>query len=177
MNDKKPTHKKQRLDVLIVTKGIVETRSRAQQLIREGHVRVNGNVCDKSGTLVKEDALIEVNKNAILYVSRGGVKLDYALKVFKIDVNNRICLDVGASTGGFTDCLLKHGAKFVYAVDVGHGQLHYSLRNNPQILYFEGIDIRDFSLPENKSVDLICIDVSFISLNLVLPVVRKIPVS
>jgi len=167
------TRKKQRLDVLLVAKGIVETRSRAQLLIKEGHVRINGNICTKSRTLVQEKTLIEVDKNAIPHVSRGGVKLDYALKVFKIHAADRVCIDIGASTGGFTDCLLKHGAKFVYAIDVGHSQLHSSLRNDPRVSYLEGIDIRNFSLPEDKVVDLICIDVSFISLTLVLPVVKR----
>ena len=173
MQGKALSCKKQRLDILLVAKSIVKTRSRAQQLIREGYVKVNGNICTKCGSLVQEEALIELDKNAIPYVSRGGVKLNYALKVFKIDVTDRVCLDVGASTGGFTDCLLKHGAKFVYAVDVGHGQLHSSLRNDPRVSCLEGIDIRNFSLPEDKVVDLICVDVSFISLILVLPVIKR----
>lgn len=173
MEDKPLTHKKQRLDVLLIAKGIAETRSKAQELIKEGHIRINGNICTKSGTLVQEGILVEVDNNVIPYVSRGGIKLDYALKVFKVDVTGRVCLDIGASTGGFTDCLLKNGAKFVYAVDVGHRQLHYSLKNDSRVLSLEGTDIRNFSLPEDKVVDLICIDVSFISLNLVLPVVKR----
>lgn len=173
MEGKAPTLKKQRLDVLLVTRGIVETRNRVQQLIRGGHVRVDGKICTKGGTLVQEETPIEVDTNTIPYVSRGGVKLAYALKVFNINVTDRVCLDIGASTGGFTDCLLKNGAKFVYAVDVGHGQLHYSLRSNPRVSYVEGVDIRNFSLPKDKAVDLICIDVSFISVTLVLPVVKR----
>lgn len=173
MKGKTPTYKKQRLDVLLVALNMAETRSKAQQFIREGHVRVDGKVCTKAGTLVQEGTPIEVDENIIPYVSRGGVKLSYALKVFNIDVTGRECLDVGASTGGFTDCLLKHGAKFVYAVDVGHGQLHPSLRNNPRVSCLEGVDIRSFFFPEDKVVDFICIDVSFISLTLVLPVIKR----
>lgn len=173
MEGKAPTLKKQRLDVLLVTRGIVETRNRVQQLIRGGHVRVEGKICTKGGTLVQEEIPIEVDTNAIPYVSRGGIKLVYALKVFNINVTDRVCLDIGASTGGFTDCLLKNGAKFVYAVDVGHGQLHYSLRSNHRVSYVEGVDIRNFSLPKDKALDLICIDVSFISVTLVLPVVKR----
>jgi 23S rRNA (cytidine1920-2'-O)/16S rRNA (cytidine1409-2'-O)-methyltransferase len=148
MNSKTLIHKKQRLDALLVALNIAETRSRAQQFIRGGHVRVDGKMCTKSGTLMQEELSIEVDKNAIPYVSRGGIKLAYALSVFNIDVTAKVCLDIGASTGGFTDCLLKHGAKFVYAIDVGHGQLHSSLRDNPHVSYIEGIDIRAFHLPK-----------------------------
>jgi 23S rRNA (cytidine1920-2'-O)/16S rRNA (cytidine1409-2'-O)-methyltransferase len=173
MNDKTSKNKKQRLDVLLVTKCIVETRSKAQQLIKGGSVRANGKILTKSGTLVREEAFLEVNKNAFPYISRGGIKLAHALKVFNINVRGKECLDIGASTGGFTDCLLKHGAMFVYAIDVGHGQLHASLRNNPRVLYLEGIDIRNYSFPQNKKVDFICIDVSFISLTLILPIIKR----
>ena len=173
MNNEVLKRKKQRLDIFLVTKDIVETRSKAQQLIRGGNVKVDGKILTKSGTLVQEEAFIEVDKDALPYVSRGGVKLAYALKVFNIDVRGKECLDIGASTGGFTDCLLKHGAKFVYAVDVGHGQLHPSLKNNPCVLCLEGIDIRNYSISQDKKVDFICIDVSFISLTLVLPKIKR----
>jgi len=163
---------KYRLDIFLVQNGLIETRSKAQQLIKDGLIKVNDKICKKSGTLVSLKDKIEVLKN-LSYVSRGGIKLEYALKNFKIDVRNKVCLDIGASTGGFTDCLLQHGAKLVYAVDVGHNQLHPRLKNNPQVLSFEGVDIRNFVLPQDVKVDLICVDVSFISLTLILEVIRK----
>ncbi len=166
-------NKKIRLDIALVERGIVATRAKAQQVIKEGNVKVNGKICYKHGQLIKQDDHIQVNENIFPYVSRGGFKLEFALKTFKIDVDGKICLDIGSSTGGFTDCLLKHGAKLVYAVDVGSNQLHSSLRINPKVLYFENMDIRNFKLPENRLCDLICVDVSFISLTLIIPILTN----
>lgn len=173
MANKATKNQKQRLDFFLVSKGIAETRSQAQQIIKQGYVKINGRLCTKSGFLVYENSVVEIDKNFTPYVSRGGIKLAYALKAFQINVSDKICLDVGAARGGFTDCLLKNGAKFVYAVDVGHGQLHPALKNNSRVAFFEGTDIRNFSLPAKTLVDLICIDVSFISLTLILPTIKR----
>ena len=124
-----PSNKK-RLDIILVEKGLIETRSKANEVIKAGRVKVNNDIIQKSGTLVDSNSVIEIESSAFPYVSRSGEKLESALKKFQIDVRNKICLDIGASTGGFTDCLLKNGAKLVYTVDVGKNQLHPSLKNN-----------------------------------------------
>jgi 23S rRNA (cytidine1920-2'-O)/16S rRNA (cytidine1409-2'-O)-methyltransferase len=159
--------KGERLDIALVKRGLVETRSQARYLIREGKVEVNGQIMIKAGYKVSEADTIHLLEHH-RYVSRGGLKLEAALKAFEIDVRGSVALDVGASTGGFTDCLRRHGASRVYAVDVGSGQLSSKLRQDSQVHVFEGTDIRYLkSLPE--TVDLVTIDVSFISLRLVLP--------
>jgi 23S rRNA (cytidine1920-2'-O)/16S rRNA (cytidine1409-2'-O)-methyltransferase len=158
-----------RLDLLMVQKGLAPSREQARRLILEGKVKVDSLTILKPGTLVSPEAHIEVATQP-RYVSRGGYKLEHALASFGIRVEAKIAADVGASTGGFTDCLLQHGAAKVYAIDVGYGQLSWKLRNDPRVVVLERTNVRYLSaLPE--PVDLITIDVSFISLKLVLPVV------
>jgi len=166
---------KRRLDLLLVERGLAPSRERAQALILAGKVWVEGKRISKAGAQVLADAAIEITGKDIPYVSRGGVKLEAALGAFNLDVTGLTCLDVGASTGGFTDCLLKHGAKHVTAVDVGYGQLDWSLRNDPRVEVIERTNIRHLdagALPH--PVDLACIDVSFISLKIVVPVVSQL---
>ena len=170
---RKKTEKKSRLDVYLVNNGIVESRNKAQQVIKTGQVTVDGSVCARNGKLVNSSNKVEVSGDALPYVSRGGIKLEYALGEFGIFVGGQACLDVGASTGGFTDCLLKRGAGRVFAVDVGSNQLHSSLRSNPGVVSLEKTDIRKLVLPGRKRVDFICVDVSFISLVHVLPHLKK----
>lgn len=169
----KQTFQKKRLDILLVKKGLVESRSKAVEFIKREKVKVNGKILLKPGKLINPSSVIEIEKEIFSYVSRGGEKLAYALKEFGINVKNKICLDVGSSTGGFVDCLLKNGAKLVYAIDVGQNQLHPSLKNNKKVIFFEKTDIRTFSLPNNRKVDLVSIDVSFISIFLILPSIKK----
>lgn len=158
---------KRRLDTLLVERGLVESRARAQSLILAGKVKVDGQVAHKAGKKVPADAEIALEE-ALPYVSRGGLKLVEALNRFQLDVSGLVCADVGASTGGFTDCLLQHGAAKVYAIDVGYGQLAWELRQDPRVVVLERTNIRYLeSLPE--PIDLATIDVSFISLELVLP--------
>jgi 23S rRNA (cytidine1920-2'-O)/16S rRNA (cytidine1409-2'-O)-methyltransferase len=166
--------RKERLDKLMVEKGLVPSREKAQALIMIGGVKVNGQVMRKPGQKIREDALIEILQPPCPYVSRGGIKLEGAIKGFGINVEGKVCLDVGASTGGFTDCLLQHGAKRVYAVDVGWGQLHWKLRNDPRVICLEKRNIRYLPKEEiPEEVDLVTIDTSFISLKLVIPAVLK----
>jgi len=165
---------KKRLDVLIFEKNLVESRSKAQALVMEGKVFVDGEKITKAGTQVNEDAVIEIEKQNP-YVSRGGLKLESVLSLFDIDFTDKICIDIGASTGGFTDCMLQHGAKKVYAVDVGTAQLHYKLRNDKRVVNIENVNFRYFdkSLLKDK-IDIVTIDVSFISLDKILPVVSEV---
>lgn len=158
-----------RLDKLLFDKGLIESREKAKALILAGEVTVNGIKADKAGMSVRSDAALEILKK-MPYVSRGGLKLKHAIDTFGIDVKHKIAMDVGASTGGFTDCLLQHGAKKVYAVDVGYGQLDFKLRNDARVALLEKINIR--YLDKNAlsdTVDIITIDVSFISLLKVIP--------
>jgi 23S rRNA (cytidine1920-2'-O)/16S rRNA (cytidine1409-2'-O)-methyltransferase len=158
---------KERLDSLLVARGLAENRSRAQAIIMAGEVTVNGSLLTKAGCLVTADAEICL-KQKMPYVSRGGLKLEHALKEFGISVSGLACLDVGASTGGFTDCLLQHGAERVYALDVGHGQIDYRLRQNSRVTVMEKVNAHyPFELP--GKVDLATMDVSFISVTMVLP--------
>ncbi|MFQ5860841.1 MAG: TlyA family RNA methyltransferase [Dehalococcoidia bacterium] len=162
---------KRRLDTLLVQRELAESRERAQALIMAGAVFVAGQRVSKAGTPVPETAEIQV-RGQLPYVSRGGVKLAHALDVFGVQVAGSVALDVGASTGGFTDCLLQRGASQVYALDVGHGQLASRLRRDPRVVVLEGVNARHpFQLPE--LVDLATVDVSFISLTLVLPQVAR----
>ncbi len=166
---------KLRLDLLLVDRGLAPSRERAQALILAGEVWVEGKRINKAGAQVPADAAIKITGKDIPYVSRGGVKLEAALRSFNIDVTGLMCLDVGASTGGFTDCLLQHGAKHVTAIDVGYGQFDWSLRNDPRVEVVERTNIRHLNagaLPH--PVDLACIDVSFISLKIVVPVVSQL---
>ncbi|MGB9808989.1 MAG: TlyA family RNA methyltransferase [Caldanaerobacter sp.] len=163
---------KERIDILLVKRGFFSSREKAKAAIMAGEVYVDDRRAEKAGEMVREDVKIEIKRDSLPYVSRGGLKLEKALKFFQIDVKEKIALDVGASTGGFTDCLLKHGAKKVYAVDVGYGQLHWSLRNDPRVVVMEKTNIRFLNtLPE--IVDIATIDVSFISLELVVPSTDK----
>ena len=165
---------KKRLDRVVVEKGLVHSRQRAQALIMAGKVLVNNHVVDKPGTPVFTEDDIVLQEKDHPYVSRGGLKLEKALHTLGIDINGFVCLDVGASTGGFTDCLLQHGAGRVYAIDVGYGQLDWKLRQNPRVVVIERMNIRHMqseTLPQ--LVDLVTIDVSFISLKKVVPDVLK----
>ena len=164
--------KKHRLDLMLIEKGWFASRQRAQAAIMAGKVFVNDQRVDKPGYSVSSLDTIECKGDVVAYVSRGGLKLEAALQHFSLDVTAAICLDVGASTGGFTDCLLQHGAKRVYALDVGYGQLAWKVRQNPRVIVMERTNARYLkadALPEH--VDLITIDVSFISLKIIVPAV------
>src|SRR5215210_4995905 len=162
---------KVRMDVLLVERGLAESRAKAQAMIMAGQVRVADQVTLKPATAVAGDAVLTVDSGP-RFVSRGGEKLDAALEVFAIDVTGLICADVGASTGGFTDCLLQRGAAKVYAIDVGKGILHWKLRNDPRLVVMEETNARYVeSLPE--PVSLVTVDASFISLKILLPVVKR----
>ena len=166
---------KERLDVLLVSLGLAESRAKAQATIMAGEVYVNGQKADKSGMEVDITSNIEVRGSACPYVSRGGLKLEKALKNFGVDPTGYVCSDSGASTGGFTDCLLQQGASKVFAIDVGYGQLAWKIRNDPRVVVMERTNIR-YVTPEDlgELLDLSVIDVSFISLGLVLPVVKTL---
>jgi 23S rRNA (cytidine1920-2'-O)/16S rRNA (cytidine1409-2'-O)-methyltransferase len=168
--DKKQKAGKVRIDRLLVDRGLVESRERGHALILAGQILVNGQKQDKAGALVPEDAELRILGEVIPYVSRGGLKLAAALKEFGLSADGKIALDVGASTGGFTDCLLQHGAKKVYAVDVGYGQMAWKIRQDPRVTTIERVNIRAIEpalVPE--PVDIVVIDVSFISLEKVIP--------
>ena len=160
-----------RIDLLLVERGLAESREKAQALLLAGAVFVNRQRVDKAGALVAPDASIEVTES-LPYVSRGGLKLVHALDHFGIDAAGRVCLDIGSSTGGFTDCLLQRGAARVHCVDVGHGQLHYRLRTDSRCVLHEGVNARylEFSAIGEKASLAVC-DVSFISVTLILPVI------
>jgi 23S rRNA (cytidine1920-2'-O)/16S rRNA (cytidine1409-2'-O)-methyltransferase len=167
--------RKERIDVLLVQRGLVDSRSQAQRLVMAGQVRVNGELAHKPSSRVDGGAEIEIEQRP-RFVSRGGDKLLAALEQFSISVEGRVCADVGASTGGFTDCLLQHGAEKVYAIDVGHGLLHYKLRDHPRVVLMERTNARTLeSLPE--PIEITTIDASFISLALLWPAVRRWMVS
>ncbi len=162
---------KERIDVLLVEKQLIETRERAQRTIMAGLVFVDGERVDKSGTKVDVESEIVVKGNPIPYVSRGGLKLEKAIKTLAIDLTDKCCMDIGASTGGFTDCMLQNGARKVFAVDVGYGQLDWKLRNDPRVFNMERTNIRYVTAEQiGEPLDFLSIDVSFISLKLVLPV-------
>ncbi|MCD6362571.1 MAG: TlyA family RNA methyltransferase [Synergistetes bacterium] len=165
--------KKERIDKLLVLKGFFESREKAQRALMAGLVFVNGRRIEKAGDKVPPDAEIKVKGSECPYVSRGGLKLKRALDHFEISLEGKICLDVGASTGGFTDCMLKEGARKVYAVDVGYGQLHWKLRNDPRVILMERTNARYLSrdlVPDE--IDFFAIDVSFISVKKILPAVE-----
>ena len=166
---------KERLDVLLVERGLAESRSRAQAVIMAGEVYVNGQKADKAGMDVPLEAEIEVRGNVCPYVSRGGLKLEKALRDFGVDPTGCVCSDSGASTGGFTDCLLQQGASKVFAIDVGYGQLAWKIRSDPRVVVMERTNIR-YVTPEDlgEALDLSVVDVSFISLKIVLPAIQKL---
>lgn len=167
--------KKERLDVLLVEKGLVASRERAKSSIMAGLVFVNGQRVDKAGTMVPVEGTILVTGDSIGYVSRGGLKLAKALDSFGIDLTGKVMADIGASTGGFTDCALKNGAVMVYAIDVGYGQLAWSLRTDDRVVNMERTNIRNVTQEDlGQPLDFASIDVAFISLTKVLPVVKTL---
>ncbi|MEN8240744.1 MAG: TlyA family RNA methyltransferase [Chloroflexota bacterium] len=162
---------KERIDVLLVESGLVESRSLAQRLVMAGQVRANGQLIPKPSMQVAKDVSLEI-QHGPQFVSRGGDKLEGAFEVFSLDVSGQVCVDVGASTGGFTDCLLQHGAARVYAIDVGKGILHWKIRQDPRVVVMEATNARHVEeLPE--SVSFVTVDASFISLKILLPVIKK----
>lgn len=166
---------KKRVDVILVEKGLVESREKAKRVIMEGSVFVGTKRIDKPGEKLDEDVEVVIKDNPLTYVSRGGLKLEKAIELFNIDLTNKVAIDIGASTGGFTDCMLQNGASKVFAVDVGYGQLDWRLRNDPRVIVMERTNIRNVSLDDiGEKVDFISIDVSFISLKLVLPVAKNL---
>ena len=173
MGDNTEKVKKERLDVLLVKKNLVQSRERAKTTIMAGMVIVDGNKIDKAGTMVKENADIRVLGNQIPYVSRGGLKLEKAIKEFGVELKGKVAADIGASTGGFTDCMLQNGAVKVFAIDVGYGQLAWSLRTDERVVNMERTNVRNVT-PEDigQLIDLASIDVAFISLEKVLPAVK-----
>lgn len=166
---------KKRLDVLMTEQGLSDSREKAKAVIMAGQVYVNGQKIDKAGASFADDCSIEVRGSTLKYVSRGGLKLERALDYFGGDPAGKVCLDCGASTGGFTDCLLGRGAKKVYAIDVGYGQLAWSIRNDPRVVVMERTNIRNVT-PDmlEERPEIATIDVSFISLALVLPVLKEL---
>ncbi len=170
---------KKRLDVLLCEKGLAESREKAKTIIMSGIVYVNGVKEDKAGTMFQEDDTelnIEVRGNTLRYVSRGGLKLEKAIESFGVNVDGCVCMDIGASTGGFTDCMLQNGASKVFAVDVGHGQLAWKLRNDERVICMEKTNIRYITPADinNEMLDFASVDVSFISLDKVLPAAKPL---
>ncbi len=167
--------KKERLDVLLVNRGLVESREKAKAIIMTGNVFVDDQREDKAGQKFPEEARIEIRGKKLKFVSRGGYKLDKAIQVFPVTLADQVCMDVGASTGGFTDCMLQNGAKFVYAVDVGTNQLAWSLRQDERVRSMEKTNIR-YVTPEDigELVDFVSIDVAFISLTKILEPVQAL---
>ncbi len=163
---------KQRIDSLIVERGLVESRTKAQALIMAGEVMVEGKAVIKPGTLVNEEAVITILEPPP-FVSRGGIKLEYALGQLQLDVSGRVVADIGASTGGFTDCLLQRGASRVYAIDVGYGQLDYRLRQDSRVVVMDRVNAR-YPIPVPQKVDLATMDLSFISVEKVIPSVARL---
>lgn len=165
---------KQRLDAELVARGIIQSRERAKAEIMAGKVYVNGQKADKAGELVTSADNIEFRGEALKYVSRGGLKLEKAMELYGFNLNGKICMDVGASTGGFTDCMLQNGATKVYSIDVGYGQLAWSLRQNERVVNLERTNVRYITGEQVPDiVDFVSIDVSFISLGLVIPVLPQ----
>lgn len=165
---------KKRIDVLLYEKGLAPSREKARTLIMAGCVYADNQKFDKPGDTVREDAVLEVRGNTLRYVSRGGLKLEKAMQLFPIKLENTVCMDIGASTGGFTDCMLQNGAQRVFSVDVGYGLLDWKLRNDPRVTVLERVNARNLS-PEllgGCAADFASMDVSFISVRTVLPAVR-----
>lgn len=163
-----------RLDVEMVNRRIVKSRNVAQQLIKEEKVFVNDSMISKASFTVRNEDGIVIKGELPRYVGRGGLKLEKAVNEFNIDLSDKLCIDIGASTGGFTDCMLQNGARFVYAVDVGKNQLDEKLRKDRRVISLENTDARDAADKISEKADFICIDVSFISLRLVLPEAKKL---
>jgi len=166
---------KKRIDVLMVEQGLAESRQKAQAIIMAGQVFAGDKRCDKAGLTIEENTTLEIRGQTLRYVSRGGLKLEKAMKCFPITLSEKVAADIGASTGGFTDCMLQNGATRVYAVDVGYGQLAWSLRSDPRVICLERTNARyltEEQIPE--PLDFASIDVSFISLKLILPALRRL---
>ncbi|MGC5324427.1 TlyA family RNA methyltransferase [Brevibacillus sp. SYSU BS000544] len=167
--------KKERIDVLLVERGLFDTREKAKAAVMAGLVYIGTERCDKPGTKLPEDAQLHVKGEVHPYVSRGGLKLEKAIRTFGVDLTDKVMMDIGASTGGFTDCALQHGARLVYAIDVGYGQLAWSLRQDPRVVVMERTNFRHMNPEEfdQEKPDFASIDVSFISLRLILPVLHQ----
>lgn len=164
-----------RLDALLFENGLAVSREKARAMIMAGEVQINGKLIDKPGIKLPREAEITIHSSRLAYVSRGGLKLEGAINDLRLDFNGRTVLDVGASTGGYTDCALQHGATKVYAVDVGYGQLDWSLRNDPRVIVWERTNIRYLNLEDlGEKVDMITMDVSFISTTLIFPVLKSL---
>lgn len=164
-----------RLDAMLVQKNLVKSRERAKEIIKQGGVKVNGNTVSKPAFVVCETDDVEVCVQQLKYVSRGGLKLEKAVELYKISLKDKVCVDLGASTGGFTDCMLKNGAKKVFAVDVGHNQLDKTLMENPKVVNLEGINVKEFSSEFTQGqVDFVTADLSFISVKKSLPVIKNL---
>ena len=166
---------KKRLDILVTERGLAESREKAKTLIMAGQVYVDGQKADKPGDTFSEDAAVEVRGKGLPYVSRGGLKLEKAMREFGLQLQGCTCMDIGASTGGFTDCMLQNGAQRVYSVDVGYGQLAWSLRTDPRVVNLERTNARYLTREQvPEEIDFFSVDVSFISLTLILPAVRPL---
>lgn len=166
---------KERIDIVLVNKGLAPSRERAKALIMEGIVFVNNQKCDKAGTNVKDTDIIEIRGKTLKFVSRGGLKLEKAMKSFDLSLDGFICADIGASTGGFTDCMLQSGVKKVYSIDVGYGQLAWKLRTDERVINLENTNFRNVTKEQiPDELDFASVDVSFISLTLILPVLRPL---
>ena len=166
---------KERIDIVLVNKGLAPSRERAKALIMEGIVFVNNQKCDKAGTNVKDTDIIEIRGKTLKFVSRGGLKLEKAMKSFDLSLDGFICADIGASTGGFTDCMLQSRAKKVYSIDVGYGQLAWKLRTDERVINLENTNFRNVTKDQiPDELDFASVDVSFISLTLILPVLRPL---
>lgn len=166
---------KKRADVILFEKGLVESREKGKRVIMEGSVFVGTERIDKPGQNLDEDVEITIKENPNIYVSRGGLKLEKSINFFGLNLRDMVAMDIGASTGGFTDCMLKNGAKKVFAIDVGYGQLDWKLRNDNRVIVMERTNIRHVEKQDiGEEIDFISIDVSFISLRLVLPVAKKL---
>lgn len=166
---------KKRADIILYEKGLVESQEKGKRIIMEGIVFVGSTRIDKPGEELDENAEVTIKQNLNIYVSRGGLKLEKAIDVFGLSIDNKISMDIGSSTGGFTDCMLKNGASKVFAVDVGYGQLDWKLRNDPKVVVMERTNIRHVTKDNiGDDIDFISIDVSFISLKLVLPVAKSL---
>ena len=166
---------KKRLDVLVFEKGFADSRERAKAIIMSGNVYVNNQKADKPGTQYDEDAPLEVRSSGLRYVSRGGLKLEKAMTSFDLNLEGVTSLDIGASTGGFTDCMLQNGARKVYSVDVGYGQLAWKLRTDERVVNMERTNFRNVTKADiTEDIDFFSVDVSFISLRIILPVARNL---
>ena len=164
-----------RLDQYLVQHGLIQSRERAKAMIMSGVVFVNEQKVDKAGEMIKDDAKVEVRGHDIGYVSRGGLKLEKAMQCFPLTPKGKVCMDIGASTGGFTDCMLQNGAKKVYSIDVGYGQLAWKLRNDERVVNLERTNMRKVTREQvPDEIDFFSVDVSFISLKLILPVAREL---